>query len=105
MNDKMVTGQSSDCSVTIFFIDNPSVFPGQCTGLIRIDLDIYLESLFRKQFLDILRPLHHAQAAAVKIVIQTYLYRFREFVDTIEIKMIHRLPVSPHILVHDGKSR
>ena len=51
-------------------------FPGYGTGLVRIDLDIDLESLFGEKFFDILRPFHYAETSAVEVVIKTYLDGF-----------------------------
>ena len=45
------------------------MFPAECAGLVRIDRDLDAEGVFRKELLDVLRPLHNAEAAAVEIVI------------------------------------
>ena len=80
-------------------------FPGYGTGLVRIYLDIDLESLFGEKFFDVLRPFHYAEISAVEIVVKSDLDSFLKPVDAVEVKMVHRLAVSAHVFVDDGECR
>ena len=82
-----------------------SCFPGQRPGLVWIDGDADFESLFRKELLDVFRPLHDAEAAAVKVIIEADFNRFGQSVDPVEIEMVHRLAVTAHVFIDDGESR
>ena len=81
------------------------LFPGKSARLVRIDCEINLESVFRKKFLNVFRPLHDAEAAAVKVVIETDLDGLGESVDTVEVEVVHRLAVCSHVLIHDSECR
>ena len=81
------------------------LFPAECAGLVRIDGDLHAEGVLREKFLDVLRPLHDAEAAAVEVVVKADLDCLLEFVDAIEVEMIHWVTIGTHIFVYDGKCR
>lgn len=53
-----------------------SVIPAYRPGIVRIYGNPDTQGLFRKEFLNVFRPLHYAQAAAVEVVVQTYVHSF-----------------------------
>ena len=81
------------------------MLPTECAGLVRVDGDLHAEGVFRKELLDVFRPLHDAEATAVEVVVKADLDCFLEFVDAVEVEVIHRIAVSAHIFVHDGEGR
>ena len=64
-----------------------------------------LEGFLGEQFLDVLRPFHQAQAAAVQIVVQADVEGLLQPLDPVEIKVVHRLARAGAVLVHDGERR
>ena len=81
------------------------MLPTECAGLVRVDGDLHAEGVFRKELLDVFRPLHDAEAAAVEVVVKADFDSFLKLVDAIEVEMIHWVTIGTHIFVYDGEGR
>ena len=66
---------------------------------------MHAQSLFRKEFLDVLRPFNNAEAAAVHIVVESDVKGLGCIVDAVEIKMIKRLAGCCPVFVNNGECR
>lgn len=81
-----------------------AVIPGEPSGPVCHDLYAHHEGLFGKEIRDILRPLHQAEAAAVKVFVQTYVKGFPSVLYAVEIKVIDAFSSGCPIFVHYGES-
>lgn len=81
------------------------LLPSEGAGLVWVDCYFDAEGVFRKKFLNVFWPFHNAEAATVKVVVETDFDGLLQFVDTVEVKVIHRVTISPHIFIHDGECR
>ena len=68
-------------------------------------LNLHTDVLFRQQRFNHFRPFDKAEVATVEIILITDVVGLLQFLNAIEIKMIHRLAFLGDILIDDGKSR
>lgn len=62
------------------------------------------ESLLGEQVLDVLRPFHDAQAAAVDVIVETDVQSFPNVFYTIEIEVVHRFSGARPVFIDDCES-
>lgn len=79
--------------------------PGECPGLVRVYGYVDAESLLRQQIFDVLRPFHQTEAAAVEIVVKSYVYGLGVLGDAVEVKVVDWLTIGGNIFVYYGERR
>lgn len=81
------------------------VLPADGAGLVGVGGDGDAEGLFGEDVLDVLRPFHYAEAAAVDVVIEADVKGLLGAVEPVEVEVVHHLAAGGAVFVHDREGR